>query len=76
MPGFHCAFSVGSTDPKIQPHTPAFAAVAGTKEALTRAIDCGKGMAATAYDLLANDDLSAKAWDEFQREIQSFDSKL
>ena len=71
VPGFHCAFSVGTEDPKIQPHTPAFAAAAGTKLALERALDCGKGMSATAYSLLASAEMVAEAWKEFHREIKS-----
>ncbi|RMZ79864.1 hypothetical protein DV737_g3267, partial [Chaetothyriales sp. CBS 132003] len=57
VPGFHCAFSVGTTEPTVQPHTPEFTAAAGTKLAFERTLDCAKGMAATAYDLLVHSDL-------------------
>jgi metal-dependent amidase/aminoacylase/carboxypeptidase family protein len=70
VPGFHCAFSVGTDDACVQPHTPAFAAAAGTRLAFERALDCGKGMAATAYDLLTRSDLMEEAWSKFRAQMK------
>ena len=75
IPGFHCTFTVGTHDEKIQPHTPAFAAAAGTRQALERALDCAKGMAATAYDLLAQSELMEEAWKGFKEQMRP-ESKL
>lgn len=75
VPGFHCAFTVGNDDARIQPHTPAFAAAAGTKPALERALDCGKGMAATAYALLTQSELMEEVWKNFREEMKP-ESKL
>ena len=75
VPGFHCAFSVGSEDAKVQPHTPAFAAVAGTRPAFERALDCAKGMAATAYELLTHLDLMHEASKNFKEQMKA-ESKL
>ncbi|KIW65479.1 hypothetical protein PV04_07736 [Phialophora macrospora] len=70
VPGFHCAFSVGTDDASVQPHTPAFAAAAGTRLAFERALDCAKGMAATAYDLLTRSDLMEEAWSKFREQMK------
>ncbi|RMZ84259.1 hypothetical protein DV738_g807, partial [Chaetothyriales sp. CBS 135597] len=70
LPGFHCAFSIGTTDPEVQPHTPEFAAAAGTPTALERALDCGKGMAVTVYDLLTHSDLMEEAWKTFKADSE------
>ncbi|KAH6884570.1 hypothetical protein B0T10DRAFT_579291 [Thelonectria olida] len=66
VPGIHPMFCVGTTDPTVQPHTPQFAAAAGTEEALKRALDCSKGLAATALGLLLVPELLGKARDEFE----------
>ncbi|RMD40595.1 hypothetical protein DV735_g4536, partial [Chaetothyriales sp. CBS 134920] len=68
LPGFHCAFTIGNDDPKVQPHTPEFAAAAGSPAAFERTLDCGKGMAATAYDLLTQPNLMEEAWRTFKAE--------
>ena len=70
VPGFHCAFSIGTDDPKNPPHTPGFAAAAATEVAVERALDCGKGMAATAYGLLANAGIAADACKDFDVELK------
>lgn len=69
-------FSIGTEDPLIQPHTPEFAAAAGTKEALDSALDCGKGLAATACELLLGPELSTKAWGEFRRDVEPIIDRL
>ncbi|KAK6369274.1 hypothetical protein LTS17_009614 [Exophiala oligosperma] len=69
VPGLHCAFSIGTEDPSVQPHTPAFAAAAGTSEAFERALENGMGMAATAFDLLVKPELMKEARAQFQQEM-------
>ncbi|KAJ4189437.1 hypothetical protein NW767_011627 [Fusarium falciforme] len=71
VPGIHPMFSIGTEDPLIQPHTPEFAEAAGTKEALESSLDCGKGLAATACELLLGPELSSKAWNEFHRDVEA-----
>ncbi|KAL1304282.1 hypothetical protein AAFC00_000692 [Neodothiora populina] len=69
VPGFHCGFSIDTGDPRIGPHSPGFAAAAGTKSALRDALDCGMGMAATAYDILSNDKLAQSVRADFEKQI-------
>lgn len=69
-------FSVGTNDPTVQPHTPQFAAAAATKEALESALDCSKGLAATACSVLLSGSLSDAAWDEFRRDVQPITGRL
>ncbi|KAI8652323.1 Peptidase M20 domain-containing protein 2 [Fusarium keratoplasticum] len=76
VPGIHPMFSIGIEDPLIQPHTPEFAAAAGTKEALESALDCGKGLAATACEILLGPELSTKAWEEFHRDVEPIIDRL
>ncbi|KAH7139889.1 hypothetical protein B0J13DRAFT_638954 [Dactylonectria estremocensis] len=76
VPGIHPMFSVGTDDPTVQPHTSAFAAAAGTKLAFESALDCSKGLAATACSVLLSRSLSEKAWSEFQQDAQPFVGRL
>ncbi|KAL6407710.1 amidohydrolase AmhX [Ilyonectria robusta] len=76
VPGIHPMFSVGTNDPTVQPHTPQFAAAAATKEALESALDCSKGLAATACSVLLSGSLSDAAWDEFRRDVQPITGRL
>jgi hypothetical protein len=69
-------FSIGTEDPLVQPHTPKFAAAAGTKEAFDRALDCGKGLAATACEMLLRTELMDKARDEFKRDVEPIGYRL
>ncbi len=75
VPGFHCAFSVGTDDEKVQPHTPEFEAAAATRLAFERALDCAKGMAATAFELFTRPELMGEAWKTFREQVR-LDSKL
>ncbi|KAH7245289.1 hypothetical protein BKA59DRAFT_454358 [Fusarium tricinctum] len=76
LPGIHPMFSIGTEDPLVQPHTPKFAAAAGTKEAFDRALDCGKGLAATACEMLLRTELMDKARDEFKRDVEPIGYRL
>ncbi|RBR13516.1 uncharacterized protein FIESC28_08144 [Fusarium coffeatum] len=76
LPGIHPMFSIGTEDPLIQPHTPKFAEAAGTKEALIRALDCGKGLAATACEMLLQPELLEKAREEFKRDVEPIGYRL
>ncbi|KAB5550857.1 hypothetical protein GE09DRAFT_1123928 [Coniochaeta sp. 2T2.1] len=65
-PGFHGAFGIESKDGASN-HTKGFTAVAGTQDALERAIECGKGMAVVGWRMLTDDAFAAetkKAWEE------------
>ncbi|KAF5008113.1 hypothetical protein FDECE_5597 [Fusarium decemcellulare] len=76
VPGIHPMFAIGTEDPLVQPHTPQFAAAAGTRVAFERALDCGKGLAATACELLFVSELSKKAREEFRREVEPIVHRL
>jgi len=69
VPGFHCGFTIETDDPECSPHHPKFAAAAITRSAFLSALDCGKGMAATGYGILANDELAAQVWMDFEQEF-------
>ncbi|KIW24551.1 uncharacterized protein PV07_10260 [Cladophialophora immunda] len=75
VPGFHGVFTIGTDDAKVQPHTPAFAAAAGTRPAFERALDCAKGMAATAYGLLTQSELMEEVQEKFREQMKP-ESKL
>jgi hypothetical protein len=62
-------FTIETEDPQCGPHQPNFAIAAGTRSAFLSALDCGKGMAATGYDILANDELAAQVWTDFEEEF-------
>lgn len=76
VPGFHCAFSVGPDVPGASPHNPDFATAAGTEKAFLNAMECAKGMAMTAYDLLASEEHSRDMWEEFRHEFADGGSPL
>lgn len=69
-------FAVGTEDPLVQPHTPKFAEAAGTREAFERALDCAKGLAATACEMLLQTDLMDQAKDEFKRDVEPIGYRL
>ncbi|RBQ77902.1 hypothetical protein FVER14953_21607 [Fusarium verticillioides] len=76
VPGIHPMFAVGTEDPLVQPHTPKFAEAAGTREAFERALDCAKGLAATACEMLLQTDLMDQAKDEFKRDVEPIGYRL
>ncbi|KPM45167.1 hypothetical protein AK830_g1342 [Neonectria ditissima] len=76
VPGIHPMFTIGTEDVDVQPHTPGFAAAAGTEAALMRALDCSKGLAATACDLLMGSGYLDKAWNEFQGDAKPISGRL
>ena len=69
VPGFHCAFSVGPDVPGASPHSPNFAAAAGTKNAFLNTLECAKGMALTALDILQSDEYALEMQQEFIQEF-------
>jgi amidohydrolase len=71
VPGFHCGFSVGPDVPGASPHNPNFTAAAGTRNAFVNAMECAKGMALTALDILSNDDCASRMAREFVQEFQT-----
>ncbi|KAF4338411.1 hypothetical protein FBEOM_7680 [Fusarium beomiforme] len=76
LPGIHPSFSVGTEDPMIQPHTPKFAQAAGTRDAFERALDCAKGLAATACEMFLRPELMEQARDEFKRDVEPIGYRL
>lgn len=63
LPTLHPTFRIEST---VMNHTEEFCRVAGTKESQETALDVGKALALTAYDLLRNRRLLEAAWDYFE----------
>ncbi|KAK4191300.1 putative aminoacylase 1-like protein [Podospora australis] len=54
-PGFHGVFGIGTKDGE-ENHTKGFTAAAGTEQAFTRAVECGRGMALLGFKVLADDE--------------------
>lgn len=67
-PGFHGAFGIDSKDGAAN-HTKGFTAVAGTQDALEKAIECGKGMAAVGWRVLTDDDFAAQVKKEWELDM-------
>ncbi|KAI0004396.1 hypothetical protein F4779DRAFT_600008 [Xylariaceae sp. FL0662B] len=65
IPSFHGAFAIPGA-PDISIHHPKFAAAASTDEAHAVALKCAKGMAMLAVRVLLDDELAAKARDDFE----------
>ncbi|MGB5951469.1 MAG: amidohydrolase [Ornithinimicrobium sp.] len=63
MPGIHPMIAIA--DPDVALHTREFAAAAATERAEVAAIDGSIGLAVTAWDYLADDDLARAVHDEF-----------
>lgn len=63
VPGIHPMIAI--TGPDVALHTSAFAAAAATERAETAAVDGAVGLAHTAWDLLADDELAAAVREEF-----------
>ena len=51
----------------IQLHTPEFAMVTASEDALRGLLDAARAMAMTVVDLLASPDTAAKVWEEFRK---------
>ncbi|KFY49409.1 hypothetical protein V495_00598 [Pseudogymnoascus sp. VKM F-4514 (FW-929)] len=66
VPGFHPIYTI-PTPEKASNHTPEFAAAAGTDEAYRLTIDTAKGMAATAWKMLTDDEFAASVKEEFEK---------
>jgi hypothetical protein len=62
-PAFHAAFGIESEG--APNHTEGFAHAADKEDSLKRALDCGKGMAATAYEIVTKPFLAQDIYDEF-----------
>lgn len=69
VPGFHCAFSVGADVPGASPHSPNFTAAAASTTAFVNTLQCAKGLALTAFDILSDDDLAQEMHQEFLQEF-------
>ena len=67
-PGMHSTFRIpaeaGSSN-----HTPGFTTAAGTKEALNKAIQHGKGMAVAGWRILQEDDIAAQVRHDFEEDL-------
>ncbi|KAH8646921.1 hypothetical protein BX600DRAFT_443889 [Xylariales sp. PMI_506] len=69
-PSFQVGF-VLDTVPGAFNHTPGFATAAATEEAHHRAMEVAKGMAATAWSVLSDDQVAAKAQNEFLDNVKT-----
>ncbi|KAJ9130695.1 Peptidase M20 domain-containing protein 2 [Coniochaeta hoffmannii] len=67
-PGFHGAFGIESKDGAAN-HTKGFTAVAGTQDALERAIECAKGMAVVGWKVLSDDAFAAEMKREWELDM-------
>ncbi|CAH0023113.1 unnamed protein product [Clonostachys rhizophaga] len=69
-PSFHAGFAV-DTEPGVNLHTHEFTVAAGTRGALDRAIECGKGMALIGWRVLSDDAFAHDVYEDWERDIQS-----
>lgn len=67
-PGFHGAFGI-ATPVGVANHTKGFTAVAGTKESLERAVECGKGMAVVGWKVLTDDAFARAMKEEWEADM-------
>ncbi|KAF9779088.1 hypothetical protein IL306_002536 [Fusarium sp. DS 682] len=68
VPGFHGGFAI-PTPPDVSIHHPDFASCAGKEEAHKTAMNCARGLAMTAIRLLADESLSQRVRDDFEKDI-------
>jgi hypothetical protein len=66
-PGFHPVYGIPTEN--AANHTKEFTAAAITDEAYHATLDTAKGMAATAWKMLSEDDFAAKVKAEFEKVI-------
>lgn len=65
-PSIHTFFPISPAE--VFNHTAGFQTASGTDDAFDRAIEVGKGLAATAYRFLLDDDLAAKVRADFEED--------
>ena len=68
-PGFHGVFGIGTKEGEAN-HTKGFAAAAGTEDAFTRAVECGKGMALVGWKVLTDEEFAENMKREWEEDIQ------
>lgn len=66
VPGFHGGFTIPTT-PDVSIHHPDFATCAGKEGAHKAAMDCARGLAMTAIRVLADEELSQRVKNDFER---------
>ncbi|KAF8249128.1 amidohydrolase [Wilcoxina mikolae CBS 423.85] len=64
-PSIEPTFAIDAKDGVVN-HNPGFTETAGTEDAFERAMACGKGMAAVAYEVLTDDSVAEKVRKEFE----------
>ncbi|ORY60934.1 uncharacterized protein BCR38DRAFT_349559 [Pseudomassariella vexata] len=69
MPSLNVSFSIPSGVDGGGPHSPGFAAAAGTKEAFLRSLRTGKAIAGTAVDVLATPGLLEKVKEQWEKDM-------
>ena len=67
-PTLHTMFGIPIPE-NIFPHRPSFAAAAGTDETHAEALIVGKSLALIGWDMIADDALFRKAWEQWKEEI-------
>ncbi|KAF5681408.1 amidohydrolase [Fusarium denticulatum] len=68
VPGFHGGFAIPTT-PDVSIHHPDFATCAGKKGAHKAAMNCARGLAMTAIRVLADEELSQRVRNDFERAV-------
>lgn len=71
VPGIHPMIAISG--PEVALHTTGFASAAGSERADAAALDGAVGLAHTAWDFLADDDLAAAVREEFENEGGALD---
>ena len=69
-PSFHGGFGITTKQGEAN-HTHGFAAVAGTDDSFSRAIECGKGMALVGWRVLTDDAFAATMKEEWEADMQA-----
>jgi hypothetical protein len=75
-PGFQAYVGIPA-QPGCNNHTPGFTAVAGTRESHDLCLQAGKGMSISAWNILTDDEISARIWADFEADkaIRELDSQ-
>lgn len=68
-PGFHGLYAIPAPD-KAANHTPEFAAAAGTEEAHRLTLMASKGMAATAWRVLVDEEFATALKRDFEKDME------
>jgi len=67
IPSLHSGFSIPGTTIPTGPHTPGFAAAAGTPAAFEAALKVGRALALVGWEVLTNDEAYSRVAADFQK---------